>query len=525
MTDSGGIQEEACMLRVPCVTLRQNTERPETVEVGANVLVARDQRLAIEAIDRWLEAENYDWANPFGDGAVSKRVLDIVLGRAEPVASAKSIQKGDGQANRSTITAQNDEATFDKIVVMGLGYIGLPTAAMFAANGIKVVGVDIDPSIIGCINEGEIHIVEPDLDTAVRDVVARGYLSAALTPEAADAFIIAVPTPFKGDDHHPDTKYIEDAARAIGSVLQPGNLVVLESTSPVGTTQQMASWLAEARPDLTFPPSHGDASDVRIAHCPERVLPGKVMQELISNDRLIGGLTTRCSKMAASLYEIFAKGDCVETSARIAEMTKLTENSFRDVNIAFANELSMICDRLDIDVWEVIALANRHPRVDILKPGPGVGGHCIAVDPWFIVASAPEESRIIRAARGVNNNKPDWVLSNVAKMISKFLEQHPARDVRSVVLACYGLAFKPDIDDLRQSPALQIVGTLAATYEGQLLVVEPNITELPVGLGGAELAEMSEAFQRADIHLYLVAHREFQVIQRPKRFVIDTVGV
>lgn len=415
--------------------------------------------------------------------------------------------------------------TFEKISVVGLGYIGLPTAAMFASRRIPVVGIDVNANVIDRINKGEIHIVEPDLDIVVRAVVTEGFLRASLKPERADAFLVAVPTPFKDDNHEPDLSHIEAACQAIAPVLERGNLVVLESTCPVGATDQMAKWLAEARPDLTFPQTHGEVSDIRIAHCPERVLPGKVMQELISNDRVIGGMTEKCSVLAAQLYKTFVSGDCVTTNARAAEMAKLTENSFRDTNIAFANELSLICDKLGIDVWEVIALANRHPRVDILRPGPGVGGHCIAVDPWFIVASAPEETRIIRAARDVNDGKPGWVLEKVEQAISAFLNQYPKLESEDVTVACYGLAFKPDIDDLRESPAMQIVQSLSISHNGPLLVIEPNVSTLPGGLGKTELVSMQEAFQRADVHVYLVMHSEFKAVPKPPRFVIDTVGL
>lgn len=429
------------------------------------------------------------------------------------------------QTQPKPATATDAKRPFSKISVIGLGYIGLPTAAMFASRRIEVVGIDVNPNVIERINKGEIHIVEPDLDMVVHAAVSQSYLRAALEPEAAEAFLVAVPTPFKGDDHEPDLKYIEAACQAIAPVLQPGNLVILESTCPVGATDQMVDWLAAARPDLTFPHTHGEDSDIRIAHCPERVLPGKVMQELILNDRVIGGMTQKCSDMAVSLYKTFVTGDCVVTSARAAEMAKLTENSFRDTNIAFANELSLICDRLGIDVWEVIALANRHPRVNILRPGPGVGGHCIAVDPWFIVASAPEESRIIRAAREVNDSKPTWVLEKVENAIQAFLVQYPKLDREDVTVACYGLAFKPDIDDLRESPALRIVQALAQTHNGPLLAVEPNIEDLPGDLEKAELVSLKTAFQRADIHIYLVGHREFKEVPKPPRFVIDTVGL
>jgi len=308
--------------------------------------------------------------------------------------------------------------------------------------------------------------------------------------------------------------------------LERGNLVILESTSPVGATEAMAGWMAEARPDLTFPQTHGEASDIRISHCPERVLPGKVMQELISNDRVIGGMTPLCAELSAKLYRTFVSGECVIASnPRVAEMAKLTENSFRDVNIAFANELSLSCDEMDIDVWELIRLANRHPRVNILQPGPGVGGHCIAVDPWFIVSSAPERARLIRTAREVNDAKPKWVLQKVDSAIGRYLTENPGKSARDVTLACYGLAFKPDIDDLRESPALAIARLVAERLVGCLLVVEPNIKHLPQDIEGAELVSLAEAAQRANIHVFLVAHSSFKGIDAPNGGVIDTVGL
>lgn len=423
------------------------------------------------------------------------------------------------------IASKEEQTTFSRVSVVGLGYIGLPTAAMFASRRIEVVGVDVNTSVVERINNGEIHIVEPDLDIIVRAVVSQGYLRASIKAEPAEAFLVAVPTPFKGNNREPDLKHIEAAAQAIAPVLEKGNLVVLESTSPVGTTEQMAAWLAEARPDLTFPTTHGNDSDIRVAHCPERVLPGKVMKELISNDRLIGGLTERCSKMAVDLYKSFVLGDCVVTSARTAEMAKLTENSFRDVNIAFANELSLICDSLDIDVWEVVALANRHPRVNILRPGPGVGGHCIAVDPWFLVASAPRDTRMIRIAREINDGKPNWVIRKVDCAVKSFLAQYPKLALEDITIACYGLAFKADIDDLRESPALHIVEKLSEKHPGKLLAVEPNIKKLPVCLDNVEHASLTEAHQRADIHVYLVGHHQFKSAPHPVRYCIDTVGL
>jgi UDP-N-acetyl-D-mannosaminuronic acid dehydrogenase len=408
---------------------------------------------------------------------------------------------------------------FETISVVGLGYIGLPTAAAFAARRKKVIGVDVNQHAVDTINRGAIHIVEPELDMLVHAAVTQGYLRATTTPEPADAFLIAVPTPFM-DGHRPDLTYIEAASRAVAPVLKKGDLVVLESTSPVGATAKMADWMAELRPDLTFPHQAGEASDVRIAHCPERVLPGHVIRELVENDRVIGGMTRRCSDAASELYKVFVRGECILTDARTAEMCKLTENSFRDVNIAFANELSLICDRLDINVWELIRLANRHPRVDILQPGPGVGGHCIAVDPWFIVDSAPDEARLIRTARTVNDHKPHWVIDRVERAATRF---------KAPVIACLGLAFKANIDDLRESPAVEIARELGERFPGQVVAVEPNVRALPEGLNGTvRLVELADALADADILVLLVDHTQFKQVD-PIRFhakvVVDTRGL
>ena len=414
---------------------------------------------------------------------------------------------------------------FKHICVIGLGYIGLPTAATFAAHGVKVTGVDVNQHAVDLINQGKVHIVEPDLDALVRDVVAQGKLSAQIIPIEADAYIVAVPTPFK-DDYQPDLKYIEAAAKAIAPYLSQGNLVILESTSPVGATEQMAAWLSEARPDLTFPQQAGEQADILIAHCPERVLPGKVLQELISNDRIVGGMTPRCSQASIDLYKVFVKGDCIETNARTAEMCKLTENSFRDVNIAFANELSIICDKLDINVWELIKLANRHPRVNILQPGPGVGGHCIAVDPWFIVSKTPEQARLIRTAREVNDSKPEWVINQVKIKIAEFLQANPEKTIKDVTVACYGLAFKPDIDDLRESPALEITRKLAE--QGfNILAIEPNIDKLPENiLENVKLISLKDS-NIANIHVILVKHYHFETIKYNLNLnmVVDSCGL
>lgn len=391
---------------------------------------------------------------------------------------------------------------FNKISVIGLGYIGLPTAAVFASRKKNVIGVDVNQQAVDIINRGEVHIVEPDLDMVVMGAVSQGYLRATTEVEPADAFVIAVPTPFKGD-HVPDLSYIEAAAKAIAPQLATGNLVILESTSPVGATEQMADWLAAARPDLTFPQQAGEDSDIRVAHCPERVLPGQVLRELVDNDRVVGGMTPKCSEASVALYKIFVEGQCVVTNARTAEMAKLTENSFRDVNIAFANELSVICDKLDINVWELIQLANRHPRVDILQPGPGVGGHCIAVDPWFIVNKTPDEAKIIRTARNVNDEKPELVVEK----ITRYADSLNTNDV-----LCLGAAFKPDIDDLRESPALKIIAAIAKLgYD--IKVVEPNVESLPDDLIelGCELIDLDEAidYKKPNALAVLVAHKEF----------------
>ena len=393
--------------------------------------------------------------------------------------------------------------------MIGLGYVGLPTATLFASRKMKVIGVDVNQYAVDTINQGKIHIIEPDLDILVHACVHEGYLRATTTPEPADAFIIAVPTPFK-DGHQPDLSYIQSAARSIAPILAKGNLVILESTSPVGVTEQMAAWLAECRPDLSFPQQAGEEADVQVAHCPERVLPGHVVRELVTNDRVIGGMTQKASAMACTLYKTFVEGECMITNARTAEMCKLTENSFRDVNIAFANELSMICDKLGINVWELITLANHHPRVKVLQPGPGVGGHCIAVDPWFIVSSAPELARLIRTAREVNDHKPEWVLEKVKIAITDALAASPSKTMADIKVACLGLAFKPDIDDLRESPAVEIALGIAK-LGCQVLAVEPNVEVLPkkLCLPNLGLISLQEALASADVVCVLVKHRSF----------------
>lgn len=407
-----------------------------------------------------------------------------------------------------------------RISVSGLGYIGLPTATMFAHYGAHVIGLDVNQHAIDTINQGKIHIVEPGLEEIVKDVVNSGHLKASLTAEPADAFLIAVPTPFKGDDHTPDLSYIEAAVKTIAPVLEKGNVVILESTSPVGATEQMVDWLSALRPDLSFPRTAQDTdSDIYVAYCPERVLPGHVIRELVENDRTIGGITPESAKKAAEVYKIFVKGELVETNARTAEMTKLTENAFRDVNIAFANELSLISDRLGINVWELIALANRHPRVNILNPGAGVGGHCIAVDPWFIVNKTPDLARMVATAREVNDNKPKWVLSKIEEQVQKLGDLG-----RKPKVALLGLAFKPDIDDLRESPAVGIAQDVIAKSQYEVLIVEPNIQQLPNKLThrDASLVDLQSAIEDADVVALLVKHSVFTNLENEK--IISFVG-
>jgi UDP-N-acetyl-D-mannosaminuronic acid dehydrogenase len=408
-----------------------------------------------------------------------------------------------------------------KISVLGLGYVGLPVSAVFAGCGFDVIGVDVEPQIVDTINKGRVHIVEPDLDMVVRAAVSEGKLRATLKPEPADAFIIAVPTPFTGNKQ-PDLRYVHQATAAIAPVLQKGNLIVLESTSPVGTTDEICARIAALRPDLRLPDPQRGGGDIHIAHCPERVLPGRVLHELVHNDRIIGGISSECAKRVAELYRSFMRGELHLTDARSAELAKLTENAYRDVNIAFANELSIICEKLGIDVWNVIELANRHPRVNILKPGPGVGGHCIAVDPWFIVAAAGDSAKLLRSAREVNDSKPKLVFDKI---------KNAAKDLGSPIIACLGLSYKADIDDLRESPALEIVEMLAHADLGSLHIVEPHIERLPPALSGYKnlrLSGLEPALAAAQIVVLLVDHRAFRAIDRKildGKAVIDTRGI
>jgi UDP-N-acetyl-D-mannosaminuronic acid dehydrogenase len=406
------------------------------------------------------------------------------------------------------------------VCVLGLGYIGLPTAAVIARSGCRVVGVDVNQNVVDTINRGEIHIEEVDLDGLVQGVVARKMLRASLSVEPSDVFVIAVPTPFD-DTHAPDISYVLDAATNIASVLKTGDTIILESTSPVGTTDKVRDMIAKLRPDLKVPGVAKDTPDISIAYCPERVLPGRILEELTNNDRCIGGITPRCARKALTFYKRFVRGECITTDARSAEMTKLVENAFRDVNIAFANELSIIADHMGLDVWEVIRLANRHPRVNILHPGPGVGGHCIAVDPWFIVHSAPDQSPLIRTARNVNDGKVDHVIARATEMIAA----NP-----SLKVGCMGLAFKANIDDFRESPALKVAEQLAHNFGAQISIIEPYASALPKEFNGtgARLIDIDTALLECDILVTLVDHDAFKAIplaERADKIVYDVRGI
>lgn len=394
----------------------------------------------------------------------------------------------------------------EKVCVVGLGYIGLPTASLLADRGYNVHGVDIREDVVDALNKGEVLILEPGLNKFVREASASGNLKASTKPDRADIFILALPTPFT-EGQKPDLSFVRDGVQKIAPFIQPGNMVILESTSPVGTTEMIADLLHERRPDLNIPGHEGGKGEqLYIAHCPERVLPGKILDEIVNNDRIIGGIDDNSTRKVADFYRNFVNGSVLETSARSAELSKLVENSYRDVNIAFANELSLICDKLGVDVWEVIELANHHPRVNILKPGAGVGGHCISVDPWFIVDAAPTLSRLIRTARETNNYKSDWVYERIAGKAQKL--PHP-------VIACLGLAYKPDIDDLRESPAVHIVKRLAENRNWQILVVEPFITALPAALAkydNIKKCDLAEALTAANLVALLTGHTQFRTM-------------
>jgi UDP-N-acetyl-D-mannosaminuronic acid dehydrogenase len=409
-----------------------------------------------------------------------------------------------------------------RVAIVGLGYIGLPTAAALATRGVEVVGVDVNEATVKAVANGEVPFVEPDLSVAVSGAVAMGRLTATTETPTADAFIVAVPTPFQGD-HEADISYIRSAVQQIAPQLRGGEVIILESTSPPGTTEQVSRWLGELRPDLVMPHSSEGVPDVHVAHCPERVLPGRIMIEMVTNDRVIGGITPRCAQKAAEVYRVFCQGEIVLSDAASAEMAKLVENAYRDVNIAFANELSLISETLELDVWEVIRLANHHPRVNVLTPGPGVGGHCIAVDPWFIVGAAPEQARLIRTARAVNDDKPRHVAEQVARKSERFLEP---------TVACLGLAYKANVDDLRESPAVEIVREIAqAQPDLDIRVAEPLVHLLPeplASLSNVRLEAACDAIAAADIVVLLVDHDHFRSLSRSRlsgKVVYDTRGL
>jgi len=407
------------------------------------------------------------------------------------------------------------------LAVIGMGYIGLPTATVLATRGVRVIGVDVNPRIVEAISRGEVPFVEPDLAVAVSGAVAMGHLSMSREVPEADAYIIAVPTPFN-PDHSADLSYVQAAAEQVAPHLRPGNIVVLESTSPPGTTEKVSRWIGALRPDLKMPHETSTIPDIHVAHCPERVLPGRIMIEMITNSRVVGGLTSRCAEHAATIYRVFAQGEILLTDAASAEMAKLVENAYRDVNIAFANELSLIAEALRLDVWEVIRLANQHPRVKILAPGPGVGGHCIPVDPWFIVAAAPEQARLIRTAREVNDHKPHHVAEQVIAKAQRF---------RSPTIACLGLTFKANVDDIRESPAIEVVNLIAqALPENEILLADPYVDKMPELLrsnANLHMAGAADAVERADIVVLLVEHEAFKPLRHNRhngKVIYDTRG-
>lgn len=396
-----------------------------------------------------------------------------------------------------------------KACFMGLGYIGLPTAIIAAKHGIQVTGVDINPKVVEMTNQGQLHIIEPGMQELLQEVVSAKQLKASTTPEISDAYFMVVPTPFKGN-HEPDISYVESATRAVIPLLKEGDLYVIESTSPVGTTDKMVHLIFSLRPELE--------GKIFIAYCPERVLPGNTLYELVHNDRVIGGINPESTEKAIEFYSAFVKGTLHRTNARTAEMCKLTENSSRDSQIAFANELSMICDKAGVNVWELIELANKHPRVNILQPGCGVGGHCIAVDPWFIVSDYPEQAQLIKRARETNDYKADWCANKVMETCQRFVEKND----REPVVACMGLAFKPNIDDLRESPAKYIASRIISESRADVLIVEPNISSHP----SFHLTDYKEAYAKADIVVWLVRHTPFvEMVREEDKLELDFCGV
>jgi UDP-N-acetyl-D-mannosaminuronic acid dehydrogenase len=409
-----------------------------------------------------------------------------------------------------------------RLAVIGMGYIGLPTAVALATRGVDVVGVDVNTSVVAAIENGHVPLIEPDLAVGVSGAVAMGRLKATTDTPEADAYIIAVPTPFN-PDHTADLSYVQSAVEQIAPKLHGGEVIVVESTSPPGTTESVSRWIADLRPDLVLPHATEGIPDVFVAHCPERVLPGRIMIEMLTNDRVVGGVSPRCAQKAAAIYRVFSQGEILLTDAGSAEMAKLVENAYRDVNIAFANELSLVCDSLKLDVWEVIKLANRHPRVNILTPGPGVGGHCIAVDPWFIVGVAPEQAKLIKTAREVNDYKPHYVAAQVIRSVNRF---------REPVVACLGLTFKANIDDIRKSPAREVISLLAQELPAvDIRVADPYVLELPselAAMNNVRLQRATDAVADADVVVMLVEHDKFKALSRnllEGKVLFDTQGV
>jgi UDP-N-acetyl-D-mannosaminuronic acid dehydrogenase len=409
-----------------------------------------------------------------------------------------------------------------RLAVIGMGYIGLPTAVALATRGVDVVGVDVNPFVVDAIENGQVPLIEPDLAVGVSGAVSMGRLKATTDTPEADAYIIAVPTPFNAD-HTADLSYVRSAVEQIAPKLHGGEVIVVESTSPPGTTESVSRWIADLRPNLVLPHATEGIPDIFVAHCPERVLPGRILIEMVTNDRVVGGVSPRCAEKAAAIYRVFCQGEILLTDAGSAEMAKLVENAYRDVNIAFANELSLVCDSLNLDVWEVIKMANRHPRVNILTPGPGVGGHCIAVDPWFIVGVAPEQARLIKTAREVNDHKPHHVAAQVVKSVNRF---------REPVVACLGLTFKANVDDVRESPAREVISLLAEQLPAvDIRVADPYVVELPADLAGRKnvrLQRATEAIADADVVVMLVEHDKFKALSRnllEGKVVFDTQGV
>jgi UDP-N-acetyl-D-mannosaminuronic acid dehydrogenase len=410
------------------------------------------------------------------------------------------------------------------VCVLGLGYIGLPTAATLANAGIKVLGVDINPTVVEKINSGTAHIYEKGLDELLAKSVSSGLLTADTRPAKSDTYVIAVPTPFIEKEKRPDLSFVVAAINSISPILKNGDLIIIESTINVGATEFVRDCLSNNRTDLKFPYTENDDPDIYIAHCPERVLPGKILHEIINNDRIIGGISNKCANEAVQFYKQFVKGDCTTaSSSKLAELCKLVENSFRDVNIAFANEISLISDKLDINVWELLSLVNRHPRVNVLNPGPGVGGHCIAVDPWFLVDADPLNAKLTLTARQINDEKPKWVINKFIDQRNNFKVEKLINKNEKISVAIYGLTFKPNIDDLRESPALIIAESISNIHEGPIDIIEPNLEILPVKLQRKNIKKVT--YSNADIHIMLVFHDEFAGFKKPIGYVVDTIGV